>query len=242
MDGDITVKIKAICSVPRLGFQDHFGSMHDTLLKFQIPLGWYTGAYWDKCIEKALSDTVDQVDYILCLDYDTLATPQHLRRMLETMVGNPHIDALASNQPRRGTGLPLWTIRGISGEIRLESTGPIKVSTAHFGFTMIRAAALKSLSRPWFDRKIGADGTLGGEGAIDPDIAFWLKWADEGKSLYVDSSVCVGHIEAMVSYFKHVVNPAGECELVQAYMSCSEWRTLYGGRGSMASLGEEETR
>jgi hypothetical protein len=264
----MTVKIKALCSVPRLGFNDHFGAMYDTLGRVGIPYAFYQGAYWDKCLEKALEDTINLVDLILCIDYDTVATPQHLRRMIDVMVQNPHIDALAANQPRRGTGMPLWTIRGTEGATQIACDGPTKCTTAHFGFTLIRTSALKQMPKPWFPRVHAADGTAEGEGYMDPDIAFWIRWADAGKTLYVEPSVCIGHLECMVSYFEQTEIPSiseqieqkraeldalqnlaasGDAEergleLSQKFISTSEWRKRFSGKNGMHSLGEGETR
>lgn len=240
MDNQLAVKIRAIASVPRLGFNDHFGCMNDTLGKFGIPIAWYTGAFWEKCIEAAIEDSLKDVDWLLTLDYDTLATPQHLVRMLETFGKNPHIDALAANQPRRGTGMPLWTIRGKQGRVELD--GPIQASTAHFGFTLLRASSLRDLPKPWFFPVAAEDGSCRGKGHIDADIAFWKRWEAAGKTLFIEPSVCIGHIEAMVSMFEQKENPDGSLEISQTFITCPEWRKRFSGSGGMASLGEQETR
>lgn len=266
----VTVKIKALCSVPRLGFNDHFGAMYDTLGKVGIPYGFYQGAYWDKCIEKALEDCVDILDYAILIDYDTLATPQHLRRMIDTIVQNPHIDALAPNQPRRGTGMPLWTMEGVEGRTELSCTDLPKVVTAAFGFTVLRMAALRKLPKPWFPRVHAADGKAEGEGYMDPDIAFWVNWNKVGNTAYVEPSVCIGHMECMVSYFEQKEVPSinaqlaakrqeladfekfaahyegdkneQQLELTRQFISTSEWREKFAGKNGMVSLGEQETR
>lgn len=240
MDTKLAVKIRAIASVPRLGFNDHFGCMNDTLGKFGIPIAWYTGAFWEKCIEASIEDSLKDVDWILTLDYDTLATPQHLMRMVETFARNPHMDALAANQPRRGTGMPLWTIKGAEGLVCTE--GPVQVNTAHFGFTLLRASSLRDMKKPWFFPVPAKDGSCRGEGHVDADIAFWKRWENAGKTLFVEPSVCIGHIEAMVSMFEQTENSDGSLELTQAYISCPEWRRRYSPEKGMASLGEQETR
>ncbi len=256
--GKVGAKLKAICSVPRLGFNDHFGSMNDTLAQFKIPIGWYTGAYWNQCIETALEDCIDHVDWILALDYDTLATPQHLHRMLETFAAHPEIDALAANQPKRHNDEPLWTIANRKGLSRIETHGEtIKAATAHFGFTLFRAEKFKTLSKPWFSAKPSETGKWEGKDAgygtpfegrfsswrgddhLDADINFWRKWENEGRTLHIEQSVCIGHIEAMVSFYEQRENKElGALELVKTYISCSEWRKRYSKEGGMCSLGE----
>lgn len=239
-------KIKAICSVPRLGWNDHFGSIFDTLKPFNIPLSWYSGAFWEKCIQTALEDCVEQgVDWILTLDYDTLTTPNQLQHMFKVFGSNPRMHALAANQPRRNTGMPLMTVKDDKGKFknRIEIKGPIQAHTAHFGLTLLRASALKRMRKPWFFGQPAKDGTYR-KGAIDADIYFWKKWEQSGNTLYVEPRVCIGHMEAMVSIFEYVKNPqTREVELCQKYLSVQDWRNKYMPRfGKQCELEEKETR
>lgn len=242
---ELAVKIKAMCSVPRLGFNDHFGSIFDTLRQFNIPLSWYTGAFWEKCIQSSLEDCIDQVDWILTIDYDTLTTPRQLREMMQTFGRHPEMDALAAYQPRRNTGMPLMTVKNAEGvlQTRIETCGPFKVSTAHFGLTLIRASSLKTLSKPWFLCQPSSDGSWRGDDVIDADIYFWKKWESEGKTVYVHPDVLIGHLEAMVSLFEYEEDEiTKQITLKQKYISANEWRARYANDGAKSDLQLQETR
>lgn len=243
---ELNVKIKAIASVPRLGFNDHFGSIHDAFRPFGIPVAFYQGAFWEKGIQSAIEDCITQeIDWILTLDYDTLTTPEQLQTMFQTFGRNPHMDALAANQPRRNTGMPLMTVRrdGVL-QSRIEISGPIQASTAHFGLTLLRASSLKDLPKPWFFSTPAEDGTWRGPGVIDADIYFWKKFEREGRKLFVQPDVCIGHLEAMVSVFENTENKeTGEMELTQKYVSVNNWRMKNcGAKNSMVEDKEETTR
>lgn len=231
---EISVKIEAIASVPRLGWQDNFGSVFRMLSKSGIALSWYTTAFWHKGIHQAFVRAVDGgVDWILSLDYDTVFDVHHLEHLLAVFGNNPQMDALAAIQPRRGTGAPLMTVKNEKGEKVHQCQGnfPIKAFTAHFGFTLIRCSALKAFPKPWFIGEPDADGDWG-ETCIDPDIYFWKKWAEHGKTLYVDPRCRVGHLEVLVSTL--------DDHMVQRFIPVSQWREMHADDGQ--ELGKTETK
>ena len=77
---------------------------------------------------------------------------------------------------------------------------PLKVRTAHFGLTVIKLDRLRDVPKPWFYSQPSADGTWG-EDRIEDDIWFWKQWEKAGRSVYIDSSVSIGHLEELVSCF-----------------------------------------
>ena len=210
------LKIMAVVSIPRLGFNDFWGCVHEALSPFKIPVARFTGAFWGQCMQRALNDAVAKgVDWVLTLDYDTLFTQQHVDEMLGIMGNNPHIDALAALQARRAGDTPLMTVYGKTGLDLDEALSPIKVTTAHFGLTLIRTEALLKVAKPWFKAEPDADGEWGDD-RLDDDIWFWHQWRLAGNSIYVAPSVRVGHMQTMVSQFDENM----DCQLYNA----SEWR------------------
>ncbi len=147
----ISVRIAAVCSVPRLGWQDHYGSIFRALTPHGIHLSWYTTAFWHKGIQQGFNQQLN-ADWILSLDYDTVFDHIHVQQLLATFGNNPGMDALAAMQPRRGTGAPLMTAKDEAGKklTVAPANGPIKAYTAHFGFTLFRTAALRDMPKPWF--------------------------------------------------------------------------------------------
>ena len=200
-------KTIAVLSLPRLGFSDFWGNALDVLGSLGIPLGRFTGAFWDQCLSRAMEQALEtNAEYILTLDYDTLFARDDIIRLIQTAEENPHVDALAAMQVARSVNRPLFTILADSGDANLTEIDEealakdlIRVDTAHFGCTLIRTDALRELQKPWMTAHPGAAGDWGPD-RTDPDIAFWRHWSEQGRSLYVAPRVAVGHLELMIRW------------------------------------------
>lgn len=202
---DQTIKIAAVMSLPRYGPLTARGVIEAALRPFGIPLNTFGGVFWGQCMQRALESYVAEgLDWVLTVDYDSLFTAEHLDTLIGAFGSHPEIDALAALQCRRGSLFPLMTIKGEHGT---EVTGePIKVSTAHFGMTLIRLDALQEVPKPWFKAEPDASGGYGDE-RLDDDIWFWQQWREAGKSVYVAPSVSIGHLEEMTTVFDEQMQP-----------------------------------
>jgi hypothetical protein len=139
--------------------------------------------------------------------------------LMQLMCCHPEADAIAAIQSGRGKDLPLFTIKAENGlnasTIAAEEFEPnlTKVTTAHFGLTLMRAEKFKSLPKPWFQDVPAPDQTWG-EGRRDADIAFWDKWGAARNSLYIANRVPVGHLELMIKWpgrdLRAIHQPIGE--------------------------------
>jgi hypothetical protein len=78
---------------------------------------------------------------------------------------------------------------------------PVKVDTAHFGLTAIKLDRLKDVPKPWCWSTPTEDGLWEDGQKTDEDIYFWRQWQKHGRTIYVDGSVNIGHMEEMVSGF-----------------------------------------
>lgn len=195
-----TIKMCALMSVPRLGWQDHFGCALRALSPLHMPIRTFTGAFWEQCLQTGLENCVrDGIDWVLTIDYDSLFTAEDVDKLIGHVGNNPNIDAIAAIQCRRGMAYPLMTVKGRTN-IPLTNV-PVKVDTAHFGLTIIRLDALKDMPRPWFEGKAGEGGSWTHYSRVDPDISFWHKWRDHKKTIYVAPDVRIGHLELMASEF-----------------------------------------
>ena len=117
------------------------------------------------------------------------------------MASNPHIDALAALQCRRGGKYPLMTTgTGVNDEHIQVDGSPIKVTTAHFGLTLIRVESLKQVHKPWFWSQHDDAGNWSDD-KLDDDIWFWHQWRKAGNTIYVAPSVSIGHLEETVAMF-----------------------------------------
>jgi len=200
------LKVAAAISVPRLGFQDNFLSIFEALVPLGISLRRHTGAFWGQCLTRCFEEILaEDCDLILTVDYDTIFSRAHVAALIGLMQAHPEVDALAPVQASRHAGTPLFTIRGADGkglpEVPRETfDGELTpLATAHFGLTLIRAAALRDVPQPWFCGQPATDGTWG-EGRTDDDIWFWKQWAKAGKTLCLANRVPVGHAELMVRW------------------------------------------
>lgn len=208
-------KVKAIMSVPRVGWNDAWHSISSALRPFGIAIETFNGVFWGQCMQRAFQNAVaDGVDWLLCIDYDSMITAKHVEEMLAILSAHPEIDALAALQTRRGGDeFPLMTI---AGQTKIEVTGePIKVATAHFGLTLIRVKCLSDVNKPWFKSEPDANGEWGDD-RFDDDIWFWHQWRKAGKTIYVAPDVRIGHLQLMVSEFDEDMNPR--------HVHVSDWR------------------
>lgn len=212
------IKIKAIVSVPRIGWNSFWHCAGQALSPFGIQLQQFTGVFWGQCMQRAFEEAVEQgVDWVMTLDYDSMFTKDHVSRMLHHLGTRPEIDAIAALQCRRGSLFPLMT-SGNEKEREIDG-GPIKVTTAHFGLTLLRVDALKNIPKPWFKSEPDKNGGWGDD-RLDDDIWFWHQWRLAGKTIYVAPDVRIGHIEEMVSTYDERMQPS--------HMYVKDWRKMVG--------------
>lgn len=213
------VKIRAVCSIPRIGWNDSWQTITDALKPFGIPYETFNGVFWGQCMQRAFEQALrDGIDWVMTLDYDSLITVRHVNDMIRHMGENPHADAIAAFQMRRGQEYPLMTC-GKNKEAPLDD-GLILATTAHFGLTLLRVEAFKNLPKPWFCAKPDDNGEWG-DNRLDDDIWFWHQWRLAGRNIYVAPDVRIGHLELMVSDYDENFQPR--------HMHVSEWRRRYRG-------------
>lgn len=180
-----------------------------------IPLQDMQGVFYGQCMQRMMNSAVESgVDVAVVCDGDSLFTSSDIMRLLSTIQSRPDIDALASMQVRRGNRTLLASLNGKS-EMQIDGS-PVKVSTAHFGLTVIDIRKLANTAKPWFFSQPDADGEWG-DSRIDDDIWFWRQWEKAGNTVYLDPQTRIGHMEEMVV----MVDPT-TYEAVHAYPN--EWQ------------------
>ena len=201
------LSVSGCMSMPRLCFTDNFFSAMEAVIPCGIKLRKHGGAFWGQSMTKVFEKTIEQdnPDLILTIDYDSVMTPGHLARMIQTLMLYPDIDALAPIQSSRHHLTTLFTValeEGKNSEAipRTALAGDtMPVSTAHFGLTLLRTAKLKQLPKPWFHSTPSPNGDWG-EGHVDEDIEFWRKWEKAGFSLHLANRVAIGHMELLIKW------------------------------------------
>jgi len=193
------MKVAAILSRPRFGLNDFWDSATAALRPFGIPLRSFKGVFWGQCMQRAFNECCEQgIDWILTLDYDSLITAENISTLFWRLGDRPDIDAIAALQCRRGQPFPLLT-QGGNTAIELDGQ-PIKVTTSHFGLTVLRVDSLRKCKKPWFFGQPDKDGEWGND-RLDDDIWFWHQWRLAGNTIYVAPDCSIGHMEEMVAEF-----------------------------------------
>ena len=198
--------IKAVMSVPRLGFMDNFFCATEALVPAGIGLSLVQGAFWNQCLTRGIENAIGAgAEFVLTIDYDTVFTAADVSRLAQIMAACPWIDALAPLQSARHHAHPLLTRKGADGapatEIEFDEMADdiMPAETAHFGLTLLRDSALARLPKPWLHGQPDASGGWG-EGRVDDDVAFWRAWRAAGLSLFVANRVAVGHAELLIRW------------------------------------------
>jgi hypothetical protein len=207
-DTQVNVRVEAVMSVPRLGFMDNFFNWAQVLPPLGIRPTKVTGAFWGQCLDRVMTQFLDEAEYLLTIDYDTFFTKQDVEHLM-ALAMTLQCDAITGLQTKREDGRPMLTMLGCldspppGGKTEVPASwfgNPVcEVDTAHFGCTVISTAALKRMPHPWF---VGVPNDAGewGDGRLDDDIYFWKKWRECGNRVYVSPRVVLGHGEYMVTW------------------------------------------
>jgi hypothetical protein len=193
------LKVVGVMTLPRYSLTLTRNHIDRAFNRLGVGIRIKQGVFYGQCMQELLLDAVaDGADYAITIDFDSLFGSKHIQRLLSVCVANPHIDALASMQARRGMKYPLFTCYG--QEVVTFEGEPLKVSTAHFGLTAIKLEAVKRCPLPLFQGHPGSDGKYGDD-RTDDDIWFWRQWEKAGNTVYVDSGCSIGHAEEMIAYY-----------------------------------------
>lgn len=163
------------------------------------------GVFYGQCMQRMFEDVINiGADFILTIDGDSIFKAEHVKRLLNIIVQEQQIDALASLQLRRGVPDVLGYHEG---KTSIDWNGyPVEVTSAHFGLTVIRVDKLKAVKKPYFFCKPDENGEWS-EKRVDSDVWFWQQWKEAGNSLYLDPGCRVGHLEEMVATFGEDLTP-----------------------------------
>jgi hypothetical protein len=207
-DSQVDVRVEAVFSMPRLGFNDNFFTWAQALMPLGIRPTKVTGAFWDQCMQRVFEQFVDSCEYLLTIDYDTFFTKEDVEHIF-ALAMTFQCDAITGIQTKREDGRPMLTLPGMlenppkDGHATLPLSWfaePVQeVDSAHFGCTLISTKALKRTPKPWFWSRPDPNGGWG-DGRLDADIYAWKNFRDAGNRLYVSPRVVLGHGEYMITW------------------------------------------
>jgi len=199
------VKVSAVMTCGRYEAVFARNMIEKALRSLGIGLVTSQGVFYGQCMQRMFQD-VERIgaDIILTIDGDSVFTAEHVKRLINIIVQEEHIDALAPLQVRRGKRDVLGYHEGKSS---IEWDGnPVQLDSAHFGLTALRVDKLKSVKKPWFFSQPDENGEWE-ENRIDDDIWFWKQWKEAGNTLYLDAGCRIGHLEEMVASFAEDLTP-----------------------------------
>ncbi len=190
------IKIVAVITVPRLGFNANWHSTVRALLALQIPVELVEGVFWGQCLTRGIEKTIAQdADVILTIDYDTIFDVQHVVKLCQLLGDHPEYSAIVPVQTKRECNQMLFAMNGS----RDFSQALTPIAAGHFGLTVFDAKAFAKLPKPWFIDVPNADGEWG-EGRIDCDMQFWKQFIDAGLKVGLANAVRIGHLELVISW------------------------------------------
>lgn len=198
------VKVGAVMSCPRLGFTDNFFCIAQALAPHGISPIKVSGAFWGMCLQRGMESLVEDHDFILTFDYDTIFTAKTVEALL-TLLMHSGMDAIAPLQTKRESNCVMFSVPDASPEEKIEvqakwfGKAVQPAETAHFGCTFLRTSALKKVKKPWFQGSANDKGEFDG-GHCDEDIHFWREWKKAGNTLGIATHVSVGHAELMITW------------------------------------------
>lgn len=200
------VKISAVWSTPRVGFTGNFKSATSVFPKLGIPMLIGQGAFWSQVLSRMIEERLKlEDDYIFTLDYDTIFTEDHVRRLCQLIVSNPQADAIVPVQIKRENETAMFTVvdeHGNQVDKILQSDLDkelVRIWSGHFGLTIFKASAFKDLPKPWFKGVPNKDGEWN-DGRIDDDIYFWHNWSKSGRTIYLANNVSIGHAQLLYTW------------------------------------------
>jgi len=199
------VKVSAVMTCGRYEAVFARNMIEKALRSLGIGLVTSQGVFYGQCMQRMFQDCQKiGADIILTIDGDSVFKAEHVKRLLNIIVNEDKIDALASLQLRRGKADILGHHKDKS---QIEWRGyPVEVTSAHFGLTAIKVAKLETVKKPWFFSKPDDNGEWE-TNRVDDDIWFWKQWQEAGNSLYLDPGCRIGHLEEMVASFDEDLNP-----------------------------------
>ena len=199
------VKVAALMTAARYECTYARNAIEKAVKALSIPINVSGGVYYGQCMQKMMEQLCEtDCDYAITIDGDSIFTAKHVQRLINLICQCDEIDAITGVQLRRGKADLLATIQGQS-EVFWDGR-PIKVTTAHFGLTVIDLAKLRTVPKPWFVAKPNEEGRWEGN-KIDDDVYFWVNWQNAGMSVYVDPETRIGHLEEMIATFDEDLKP-----------------------------------
>lgn len=198
-------KIAAVTTTPRLGFQAHFGVLHEAFSDPKLFVLRIGGAFWEQGIQNGINILMKLgADYVITVDYDGIFSKEDVNELMRLAVRHPEADVIVPWQIGRGHGYKnLVVMRDRAGErlrmapLEMFETDITPIDMGAFGLTIIKTEALRKMPKPWFLNIPNEDGEWE-SGKTDADSYFFKKANEYDLKIFSANGVRIGHIEEMV--------------------------------------------
>ena len=212
------MKVAAVMTVPRIGFQENMFTTLEALIPLGIHLYKTQGAFWGQQLELAIQKQIDDgADAILTLDYDTVYRHEDVADLINLMKTHPEATAIAPIRSGRDGNTPFMTMKDSAGHImdRLPKdtfdAEITRIHSAHFGMTLFRVEDILKIPHPWFRPQPDEDG-LWGDKSLNSDMWFWKLMEEQDMVLYSANRVVVGYLDLALkwpdinfgTFFQHI--------------------------------------
>lgn len=196
LDEPKPLKICAVISVPRLGFNANWHSTIKAMIALQIHVEMVEGAFWHACLTRGIEKVLALgADIILTIDYDSVFDVQHVIKLCQLLGDHPEYSAIVPVQAKREANQVLFQTNGDN-----DFAKPLtNIATGHFGLTVFDARVFDDLPKPWFYEVPSPNGDWN-DGRVDSDIAFWNQFTASGYKVGLANDVRVGHLELQISW------------------------------------------
>ena len=195
--------IVAMCSCPRVGFLDFMGQSIAAFARNNVEYRNLYGVFWGQVLSNGMQEALEGgYEYIITTDYDSIFTQETVAQLIRLAEQNPHADAICTMQMGRFSGLLVSTEGGYITRDELDNQALAQVATGHFGLTIFRTSALKTLKKPWFWCTPDSDNEWkrNADGKQDDDIFFWNNFRNDGKKLFLAPRLVIGHLELLIKW------------------------------------------
>ena len=199
--------IRGVMTMPRLTWTDNAFCINTTSKALNFEVMNSSGVFYGQGMQRMLT-MVCQTDlkWVLTIDYDSLFDWKDLVCLRE-IAERDGLDAIAPLQSGRERTSPLgvacdenWNTRKITAHDLRQDW--YKVSSMHFGCTLIRIDALRKVKKPWFFATPNADGEWEGQ-KVDDDIHFWKQCQEANLKIGITPKVSIGHLEVVATWPGH---------------------------------------
>lgn len=199
---------RAILASARFGPALHHRCTHEAFGRLGIPFTVTCGCFWHQIICEMMEAAIADPDctHVLTCDYDSIFRVNDVLELHRLSATYPEAAAIVPVQSKRASTEALFTMEDGTGRKRKEVPASnfqrnlTEIATGHFGLTLIRADALREMSRPWMDPRPDPKTGRWSGGNVEADISFWRKWRAEGRKVFLANRVRIGHMQELITW------------------------------------------